>query len=92
MNNRNKIKISTLEHTEPLILPNIRQIGNTTRLVDTAIQIIFSGYICVVKDHVNNRKMNEFLFHKILKRLEMEHSGSFNKINIDKINLEISLK
>lgn len=89
---RNKIRISTLDCSQSIILPNVRQIGNSTRLIDNAIQIIFSGYICVIRDHVNNNRTNQFLFDKIMGRLESEHRGSVHRLNIDKSNLEISLK
>lgn len=53
-----------------------RGTGNTTRQVDLAIQLLFSGYKVEVKDHYNGgelRAANENLFDRILRRLSMEH-------------------
>jgi hypothetical protein len=71
-----------------------RSSGNTTRLIDTAVQIIFSGYICVVRDHYNRGNdlmANTILFEKIQMRLHLEHQNQVDLFNFDKENLEISL-
>jgi hypothetical protein len=73
-----------------------RRDGNTTRLVDNAIQILFNGDICVVLDHHEmgrNSKANKHLFDAILKRLEVEHRWFFEqkRVKIDKNRLEIRL-
>lgn len=72
-----------------------RRDGNTTRLVDNAIQILFSGKICVVLDHHEhgtNRLANKHLFTQILRRLEIEHRWVFEnkRIKIDKDKFEIN--
>ena len=90
-----KEKVSTLNSNvriEPL-----RQSGNTTRQIDEAINIIFSGKICVVRDHYmdgNHRQANGILFDKIIDRLWSEYPRLMNddKINSDEMKLEISLK
>jgi hypothetical protein len=73
-------KISTLEGVENFITTK-RCDGNTTRLVDRAIQIIFSGNICVVKDHWMNGEhdeSNRFLYDRIMDRLENEYICKFD--------------
>jgi len=71
-----------------------RRDGNTTRLVDNAIQILFNGDICVVLDHYEmgrHKNANKHLFDAILRRLEIEHRWFFEqkRIKIDKNKLEI---
>ena len=64
------IKESTLENFTGLQLG--RAVGNTTRLVDQAIQIIFSGKMCLVEDHYKmgqDRRANRALFFLIHKRI-----------------------
>jgi hypothetical protein len=83
--------VSTLEGCDNIINWE-RRSGNTTRLVDNAIQIIFEGYNCVVRDHHEmgeNRIANKRLFDIIIKRIHSEHSWLFreNLIKIDQQNL-----
>jgi hypothetical protein len=75
-----------------------RRSGNSTRLIDNAIQIIFSGKVCVVQDHYQHgeiKMINKLLFDRVIKRLESEHRFSWmvknGKIYADYINLEIYL-
>ncbi len=73
-----------------------RRDGNTTRLVDHAIQIMFSGDICVVLDHHEhgrNRDANVYLLKKIVARLRAEHEVLFqiDAVRIDRNKLEIFL-
>ena len=72
---------STLDGAEFLILSG-RRMGNTTRLIDYAIQIIFSGETVVIKDHHESGKNyseNKRLFDLIVRRLEIEHPGAIGK-------------
>ena len=75
-------------------LPNPnRRSGNTTRLVDRAIQIIFNGDTCLVEDHYKNgedKRLNKYLFYKILDRLDSEHS--LESLSYDVKELTIKLK
>lgn len=51
--------------------------GNTTRLVDHAMQLLFQGYRVVVRDHEeggNSSVLNEQLYRLILRRLHAEHT------------------
>jgi len=87
-------KQSTLENMSNKITSRRRD-GNTTRLVDNAIQILFEGKICIVKDHHEygtNRLANKHLFTQILRRLEIEHRWIFEnkRININKDKFEIN--
>lgn len=72
-----------------------RRKGNSTRQIDRAIQIIFSGRTCVVLDHFedgSSHRANLYLFNQILSRLAFEHEIGVDKLNIDRNKLEISLK
>jgi hypothetical protein len=70
-----------------------RNSGNTTRLIDHAIQILFSGKVCVCLDHFQNgmkREANLEVFEGVIKRLKAEHSHYL--IHVDKNNLQISIE
>ena len=76
-----------------------RRDGNSLRLVDNAIQILYDGKICVVEDHYQmgrDRTINRFLFDLIIKRLYSEHNLSElidkDMIRIDNNKLEIEFK
>jgi hypothetical protein len=72
----------------------IRRAGNTTRQIDYAIQELFKGKIVIVHDHYQageHRPMNEYLFRRILSRLQFEHQDK-DKIVFDKQDLIIYLK
>lgn len=67
--------MSTLD-TKDVLITNERRSGNTTRLCDKAIQMLFNGDICVVRDAHRNGECsvaNRFLFRKVLQRLFNEH-------------------
>jgi hypothetical protein len=88
MNPTNLVFQTTLEGMEGK-LTDIRRDGNTTRIVDNAIQILFSGKVCVVMDHHNvgrHSQMNEYLLKCILRRLEIEHRWLVNdkRVNVAK--------
>ena len=90
-----KVYQTTLEGMEDKI-SRFRRDGNTTRLIDNAIQILYSGKVCVVLDHYDDgkyRNSNKLLFEAILKRLTIEHRLYYlikdKKIRINKSRLEI---
>lgn len=90
----NKEIISTLDVGVPIL--DERRCGNTTRLVDAAIQILFSGNICEVRDHVDNGKhydANLYLFNAIMRRLSVEHAWSIKNSGViaSKQKLQIQL-
>lgn len=69
-----------------------RRCGNTTRQVDFAIQLLFSGEDIKVEDHHKDGKdfnSNLNLFRKIVKRLQLEHGDYFN---INRSDLTITWK
>lgn len=69
-------KISTLDKI--FYLDHSRRMGNSTRLTDAAIQILFDGNTCLVMDHCDfgkNKTANEFLLRKIITRINSEHRG-----------------
>jgi len=66
-----KNKISTLEG---FVDTGIRASGRTTKLVDKAINIIFNGNICIVKDHHDIIDSHKELFDLISLRLSFEHN------------------
>lgn len=76
-------KITTLEGD--LLLTNMRRMGNSTRQVDNAIQILFNGSTCVVLDHWEhgrNRQANKHLLRMIVDRIRAEHSWvKFNVVD-----------
>lgn len=88
------------ERTSTLLCPNLenfkRRSGNTTKQCDFAIELIMSGYIVKVEDHFENgenKQSNQFLFNKIIERLQKEHNLSYllhkKVLSIDYKNLEI---
>ena len=87
------IKETTLEN---VVLTNRRRDGNTTRLIDNAIRILFEGKICICLDHHemgNNKMKNKRLFESVLRRLNSEHPWLFayKSVYFDKSKLEIVL-
>lgn len=76
-----------------LIKPG-RRVGNTTRITDNAIQLLFSGNIVVVNDHYGNRQADEYLAKEILRRLSQSHDlhGKENvRIDLTKTIITIDL-
>jgi hypothetical protein len=77
-------------------LTNDRRDGNSTRIIDHAVQIIFNQKICVVQDHWQNGRhdeANKDLFRRILDRCYREHRYLFNekKLEFSTLKLEIWL-
>jgi hypothetical protein len=90
-----KEKQNTLDGVE---IREGRRVGNTTRQVDKAIEIIMSRKVCVVRDHFQAGmydNANKLLYNRILNRLSLEHGLSRlelkKKIRYDVIDLEIEL-
>jgi len=87
-------KETTLENA---VLTRRRRDGNTTRLIDNAIRILFEGKVCVCLDHHemgDNKIENKRLFESVLRRLNLEHPWLFSdkSVYFDKSKLEISLR
>lgn len=51
----------------------VRGTGRTTRLVDQAIQDLFTKGVVLVKDHFDDRQADRYLTERIKKRLDYEH-------------------
>lgn len=78
-----------------------RAAGNTTRVIDNAVQILFDVGEVTIRDHFKTddkrtaRIVNEGVFYKFLKRLEFEHNLSyFTKsgiITIDRDSLTVKI-
>lgn len=72
-----------------------RKVGNSTRICDHAIQLLFSGHKIQVQDHFENgtnTHSNKLLFTKIMNRLYDEHKLQVKDIEFDMDRLTIKLK
>lgn len=94
-----KYSLKTGRHLEDLLgikdITYIRRAGNTTRQIDHAIQLLFSGTIVHCTDHHEeggSREMNRRLLELILNRLINEHNLRRDQIVIDKPDAIIYLK
>ena len=65
-----------------------RRSGNTTRIIDEAIQALFNHGAVIVKDHFDTGKNNKALIHKIVRRITMEHPNT--PLNVDFTKFSIS--
>lgn len=90
-----KVKKSLIEDVDIRIG---RYKGNTTRQVNKAIDLLFDGYVVIIKDHWENGEnidANYELFNAIILRLKTEHQLDelikLGKIRIDKKKFEIEL-
>ena len=69
-----------------------RRVGNTTRIIDNAIQLLFEDGDIEVRDHYNSHDSNNQLLSMILRRLELEHPDILHYLIIDKKNQIISFR
>lgn len=65
-----------LEESKHLIREG-RAVGNTTRQVDTAIDLLHQGHEVLIKDHEGTRHSNHRLLHMINRRLEFTYNHLF---------------
>lgn len=63
---------STIDN--PPFISSERQTGNSTRLVDHAIQLLFENRTILVRDHCNIKEAHDNLYDRVLRRLQFEHS------------------
>lgn len=63
-----KTSLDGIEH----LITTKRRDGNSTRIVDNAIQLLYKGYIVQIIDH--HPVSNIYLLRKVMKRIENEHS------------------
>lgn len=76
-----------IDITEGVKLTPERRSGNSTRLVDNAIQLLFThGWIKVI-DHYGGREASKFLFKRVIQRIKNEHPSL--KIIEDRNNFTI---
>ena len=75
--------ISTLVNVD--INPKHRS-GNTTRIVNNAIQLLFNGDSILVLDHYNTVSSNQRLLKLIQKRLYDEHHITSEDLDINSID------
>lgn len=70
-----------------------RRDGNTTRLVDYYIQLLFIHTTIIVFEKQENINTSKYLFKKIIKRLESEYSTMFlyEKITYNETDLTIKI-
>ena len=83
-------KVSTLDNFNKFSYG--RATGNSTRLIDHAIQLLFDGNIVIVEDAWENgthEKANKDLFYRIIKRMNFEHSNIKMIINRKELSLKI---
>lgn len=73
--------------TEGVNITPKRRDGNSTRLVDNAIQLLFTYGWIKVEDHYNIRHSNKLLLDTIIKRIKSEHPSL--RVIIDRNNLTI---
>jgi hypothetical protein len=63
-----------IDSTEGVVLLDKRRCGNTTRIIDNAIQLLFQGYKVKITDHTGNYHYGSmYVFEKVIKRLGLEH-------------------
>lgn len=65
--------------------------GETTRIIDAAIQELFTKWFIVVKDHHDTKQMHERVFVMILRRLNTEHAHIMPALQYNRRTLEIRL-
>lgn len=71
-----------------------RAVGNTTRQVNDAIDLLYAGYTVKAEDHYalgGDRNTNKLLLDRILKRLLFEHQVDLNRVKIDVNKLTVEL-
>lgn len=72
-----------------------RRNGNTTRLVDHAIQMLFKHGAIKIESYEQgvetNRERTDLLFDRVKRRLVTEHLGIYSQLEFIKSNSEIRL-
>lgn len=78
-----------------LVIKSTYRVGNTTRIIDNIIQLLFEGKQVLIIDypHPNlcNRKINKRLLELIKRRLYMEHNIKDKDLKINDSILTIQL-
>lgn len=87
---KNMKPVSTLENFNKI--SHGRATGNTTRLIDHAVQLLFEGNVVLVRDaweNGRNKLANEYLFNGIIKRMSVEHNNVKLKLNKKEFSIVI---
>jgi len=83
--------ISAYEHANSLgLIRSGRAVGNTTRVVDAAIDLLFQGFIVSLKEEVMTER--RFISDLIINRLMLEHQIDPNLIIVSVTNSTIELR
>jgi hypothetical protein len=71
-----------------------RRVGNTTRLADHSIDLLFEGRIVAIHDHHREYIADKTLFDTVLDRLKLEHRGAIklDRLVIDRTRLMLYIK
>lgn len=68
-----------------------RRVGNTTRLIDHIIQLLFKGKIVRMVDHYDSPQSNKRLLDLVMKRLGNEHYIDISLVIVNYSELTVSL-
>lgn len=61
-----------------------RRSGRSTRLIDNAIQELFTTGECVLVDHYNTKDMSKYLSNRVIIRLVHEHRLTHEQFRVGK--------
>ena len=68
-----------------------RRVGNTTRIVDNAIQDLFNTGTCICRDNIDVKEAHYEVYKKIDTRLKTEHYSTWRTTITDHKTWTISL-
>jgi len=86
-----KIRQEKMDPLKGVLITDIRRDGNTTRVIDNIIQMLFDNEIVLCKDHFG-KTSPEVLIKKINKRLQYEHQGQRVIYDSSKNTIKLNLK
>lgn len=69
----------------------LRVDGSSTRLLDQYVQDLFKNGTITIRDHYDYIATHRWLFHRFMKRLELEHPNMMKHIKTDK-NLTVKFE
>jgi hypothetical protein len=69
-----------------------RRCGNTTRIIDNAIQIVYSGNICQFEDHHTKGNALDKIFTRFVDRLNYQDDGIIDLLDVDRIKHTVAIK
>lgn len=92
--NKNDME-ATANTLEGVYIAPGRMQGNSTRIINNAIELLFKGVKIEIKDHHENgtnNLANHMLADRILRRLQSERLCDHRAIDYDKSKMTIKLK